>query len=133
MDTLFLATVIGWYFVITSLFILVRHDYVISIAKDLMKQPGLLMVVAIFTLILGLLMVTNHNIWVMGWPVVVTIISWMVLISGVIRLFFAEAAIKFGQFFIEQPINMRASAVFSLLIGLFLLYHAYATYFEFLR
>lgn len=129
MDTLFLATVIGWYFVITSLFLLFRYEHAKSIASDIMDQPGLLLVLAIFTLIIGLLMVASHNIWVMAWPVVVTVISWIVLVSGLIRLFFTDAVVKIGRSFLDHPMRMRITAVVTLLIGLFLLYQVYASHF----
>ncbi|KTD33479.1 Integral membrane protein (PIN domain superfamily) [Legionella moravica] len=125
MTTLFLATVIGWYLVIVSLYSLFQYEQLKSVAAEIMGQRGLFFVLAIMTLILGLLLVTSHNIWVMSWPVVITIFSWLVLISGLIRMFCPDTANKMRQSFLNNPVKMKIAAVVSLLVGLFLLFHVY--------
>lgn len=125
MTTLFLATVIGWYLVIVSLYSLFQYEQLKSVAAEIMGQRGLFFVLAIMTLILGLLLVTSHNIWVMSWSVVITIFSWLVLISGVIRMFCPDTANKMRQSFLNNPVKMKIASVVSLLVGLFLLFHVY--------
>lgn len=126
MITLFLATVIGWYFVISSLLMLFRYTYIQAIMIDVLANRGLFFVLAAFTTILGLLMVISHNIWIMGWPLTVTLISWFVLLTGLIRLFFPEIVPKIWQSFINHPYAVKITALILLLIGLFLLYHVYS-------
>lgn len=125
MATLFLAAIMGWYLVIISLFLLVRQDFAKTAASNVLANRGLYLVLAIFTFILGLIMVLTHNFWVWGWPVVVTILAWLVLISGILRLFFPDAAVRWGSAFLARPHGLRIAAVVFLLIGLFLLYHVY--------
>ncbi|KTD64333.1 hypothetical protein [Legionella spiritensis] len=125
MSTLFLATVIGWYLVIVSLFLLFRRETMRTIMAEILAQRALVFVLAVFTLILGLLMVTSHNIWVMAWPVVVTLISWLVLISGLLRFFCPDTAIKMGRSFLNHPTGMNVTTVIFLIIGLFLLFQVY--------
>jgi hypothetical protein len=125
MISTYLATVLGWYLVIISLFFLCRHEQVKAIALDIFAQRGLFFVVAIITLILGLLMVASHNIWVMGWPVIVTLFAWLTLLSGILRLVCPEAAMRMGRNFIEHPTRMKVTAVVLLIIGLFLLWQVY--------
>lgn len=125
MNTLFLATVVGWYLVIVGVYLLLKFDHVKVVMGDIMAQHGLLFILAIITLIIGLLMVASHNIWVMGWPVVITILSWLVLLSGLLRLFLPDVAINMGRSFVDNPIKMKISASISLIIGLFLLFKVY--------
>lgn len=125
MITLFMATVIGWYLVIVSLFTLCQYEQVKSITAEILVQRGLFFIVAIITLILGLLMVVSHNIWVMGWPVIITLISWLVLISGLLRLLCANKAKKMGQSFMANPVGMKVISIVFLLLGLFLLLQVY--------
>ena len=125
MATTFLATVIGWYMVTFSLLMLFRHEHVKSVVIDIMASRGLFFILAILTFVLGLLMVASHNIWVMGWPVIITLISWLVLVSGIIRLFFPDEAPKMGRAFLNEPMRMNIAAVVFLLIGLYLLSHVY--------
>ncbi|WP_298623653.1 hypothetical protein [uncultured Legionella sp.] len=125
MVTLFLATVIGWYLVIVSLFTLCRYEQVKSISSEILGNRGLFFIVALITLILGLLMVVSHNIWVMGWPVLITLISWLVLISGLLRLLCAGTANRMGQSFLANPTRMKTVSLILLIIGVFLLLQVY--------
>ena len=129
MNTMFLATVIGWYLVIVSLCMLLRHDTVKAAMKDLIAHRGSFFVVAIITLIIGLLLVATHNIWVMGWPVVITIFAWLVLIGGIIRLFFPDVVTGAWQSMFKQHAMMQIVSVLTLILGLFLLYHVYHIHF----
>ena len=129
MATLFLASVIGWYLVIFSLLLLFKHEYISSIASDIMARREVFFILAIITLILGLLLVMSHNIWVMGWPVIISLFGWLVLISGIIRLFLPEWAPRMSRPFLNHPMSMKITAIVLLLIGVYLLFHVY--YFNF--
>lgn len=125
MNTLFLAAIIGWYLVIIGLFLLIRQEDAKAAAANVLANRGLYLVLAIFTLIVGLLLVLGHNIWLWAWPVIVTVIAWLVLISGLLRLFFPDTAVRIGNSFLARPHAMNIAAVIMLIIGLFLLYHVY--------
>jgi hypothetical protein len=125
MVTLYLATVLGWYLIIISLFLLWRRDIVSGVMGEIMGQRGLLFILAVLTVILGLLMVVSHNVWVIGWPVVVTLLSWLVLISGLLRLLFPDIAIRMAQGFQRNPNRLIAVGVVLLIIGIFLLFNVY--------
>lgn len=123
--TYFLATVLGWYLVIMSLLLIFRRNIVTAAMSDVMAQPGLLLVIAFITLILGLLMVASHNVWVMGWPVVVTLFGWLALISGLIRLFCPEVVHKMWHKMEASAATFTIVGIVLLLIGLFLLFKVY--------
>lgn len=128
MVTMYLATVIGWYLVIMGVLVLLRYNPLRSVIREVLSHPGLLFVLAIITLILGLLMVASHNLWVLGWPVIITLFSWLVLISGLFRLFFPDTARDMGEYFLKHPMRMKITSVVFLIIGLFLLYNVYVMY-----
>lgn len=125
MATHFLATVLGWYLVIVSLLLLIRQEVAVTAMKELIGQRGLLFVVGILTVIIGLLMVISHNLWVMDWPVLVTLFAWLILIGGLIRLFFPETVYRIWRQTIDKPKIMNVCGVITFLIGLFLLYEVY--------
>ncbi len=125
MVTVFLACVLGWYLVIMGLFLIVRRSVVIAAMSDIMAQTGLLFVIAFITLIAGLMIVVSHNVWVMSWPVIITIIGWLALISGIIRLFCPEFIHRMWRKISVKPETFTISGVIILLIGLFLLFKMY--------
>jgi uncharacterized membrane protein HdeD (DUF308 family) len=129
MSTVFLASVIGWYLVIVSLLLFFKNEYVRAVASDVMAHREVFFLFAIMTLIIGLLLVMSHNTWVMGWPVIITLFGWLVLISGITRLFFPECASRLSRPFLNHPISMKITAIVLLLLGVYLLFHVY--YFNF--
>lgn len=125
MMTNFLGLVLGWYLVIFSLLIFLRHEPLQSLLTDLVKQKVVFFVIALITLIMGLLMTASHNIWVMGWPVVITILSWLILIGGLIRLFFPDKTREMATWFLNDPKRIKIAAIFCFILGLFLLFKVY--------
>lgn len=125
MTTYFIATVLGWYLVIMSLLLIFRRDVVTAAMRDVMAQPGLLLIVGVITLFIGLLMVISHNYWVLAWPVIVTVFGWIVLISGVIRLFCPETVHKMWGRMANKPEAFTVAGIVMLILGLFLLFQVY--------
>lgn len=123
--SIFLAKIIGWYFIIMSLFTLIKPQFVKTLMSDILTRNSLLFFTAIVTLILGIILVVSHNIWIWGWPVIITLISWLVLISGITRLFFPDTVKKTWQCWIHHPNYLMIATVISLLIGIYLIYIAY--------
>ncbi|KTD17604.1 hypothetical protein [Legionella jordanis] len=123
--TLFLGKVIGWYFVIVALWIVIRQELANAIISETIAHRALLFFMAIITLILGLMIVISHNVWVMGWPVIITIVGWLMLIGGLLRLFFPEIGVRIAQAWLRKPVYFWIAAAIYLIIGLYLLYRAY--------
>ncbi len=91
MDTThYLAKLIGLMFLIIGAFIIYRKDCVNKIVDDLHEHPSMIVVTGIINLLLGLLIVLSHNVWVLGWPVIITILGYLILIKGLLRLFACE-------------------------------------------
>lgn len=123
--TTFLASVLGWYLVIVSLFMLFRREMLESVMKDILAQRALLFLFGLLTLIIGLLLVVSHNIWVMAWPVVITLIAWITLISGIVRLVFPELVIKMGYKQLQNTHALTAIGIIGFVLGLYLLFKGY--------
>jgi hypothetical protein len=66
-----------------------------------------------------------HNHWADDWAVLVTILGWLLLVGGLVRILFpiwlAEMAANFGQ----NTGLIAGEAVVFLVIGVFLSYQAY--------
>ncbi|MDR3442708.1 MAG: DUF308 domain-containing protein [Legionella sp.] len=125
MTTYFIATVLGWYLVIMSLLLIFRRDVVTAAMRDVMAQPGLLLIIGVITLFIGLLMVISHNYWVLAWPVIVTVFGWIALISGIIRLFSPETVHKMWGRMANKSETFTVAGIIMLIIGLFLLFQVY--------
>ena len=74
--TLFLARLLGLFFIIVSLAMLVRKDVMLASITALVHDRPLLLVFGMVILAAGLAMVLAHNVWSGGaLPIVVTLIG----------------------------------------------------------
>ncbi|HET7479505.1 MAG TPA: hypothetical protein VFJ72_08340 [Rubrobacteraceae bacterium] len=75
---------------------------------------GLLLFVA------GLSIVRVHNLWMRGWPVMVTLVGWVAVLGGLFRMFAPEVQ-QAGQ---NAPTTIITASLVGA-IGLFLTFKAY--------
>jgi len=54
------------------------------------NQAALTYFNGLFLLVSGLTIVVSHNFW-KGWPVVITVLGWVIVLSGAYRMFFPQA------------------------------------------
>lgn len=126
-SSIFLAKLIGFYFIIISLYIVIYPTRVRAILVELQNQQVSMVIIAVITLIIGLLLVLGHNIWVMAWPVMVTILSWIVLFISLTRLFVPNFTQKLAQWLIDYPAALWIGVLIHITIGIFLLGFVYWT------
>ena len=120
--SIFLAKVIGLYFVILSLFVLIRSKVMNEVIQEVTSNPGMMFLMAVVTLILGIMLIVSHNIWVADWRVIITVLGWLIFVGGIVRLFFINSAKKIGEWWSRHRGFMMFMMVVYLIIGLYLLY-----------
>lgn len=121
---LFLAKVIGVYLVILSLFLLVRKDLVKSSSDELFNSSALMAITGSLNLIFGLLIVFSFNVWEVSFRLLITLIGWLGVVSGVIRLLVPEWSRKLVRSLGDNSIIVIG--VVFLIIGLYLAYVGFA-------
>ena len=60
----------------------------------------------------GLAVVLSHNVWVLNWPLIITLLGWIAVISGALRIFAPDRAIKIGKKAIMRREYTTAAAAF---------------------
>ncbi len=81
----------------------------------LVYLSGVLMFIA------GLSIVHRHNIWIWGWPSVVTVLGWFGLLLGALRMFYPQ---MYTSNF-ENDNSALIVEVILITLGVFLTYKAY--------
>ena len=122
--SIFLARAIGSFLLISTLSILVRYKHFVLIEKEAVKNPILVYLSGFSILILGILLVLSHNIWVLDWRVLITIISWIVLFKGILRIFFPELVVNLINKKSHNQLFALAEALF-FFIGFYLVYQGF--------
>lgn len=121
----FLSKVLGLYLIIISIVMLINMQQFASYISSLISDAPLIFVTGFFTLILGLLMVVSHNVWQWNWRVIITIISWIVLLKGISILFFPQFMNKISILFIQNMSFAYIAPCFDFAIGVLLSYFGF--------
>ena len=91
MDTsLFLAKLIGPIFVIVGIGLLLNGDRYRAVVDEVMSSHALLYIFGAIALTGGLAIVLTHNVWVWDWPVIITIVGWLMIVRGSFRIVFPQ-------------------------------------------
>lgn len=111
-----LAAIIGPLFLVVGLGSLLNPDHYRKMLSAFLEDAELYYFSGALALVIGLAMVLYHNIWVADWRVAITIIGWMSLIKGAVRILFPTAGTRVAASFAtsNQPIILSAF----LLLGL---------------
>jgi uncharacterized protein YjeT (DUF2065 family) len=83
------------------------------------------LLVATFTLPLGLIIVLAHNVWVWAVPVIVTFIGWAMLAKSLVYLFVPRALRRIVRDCQRTQLAFRIAGVVMLLAGALLVYDAF--------
>ena len=69
----------------------------------------------------GLAIIRAHNLWVRGWPVLITLSGWFYLLLGLFRMFFPELQLEAAK----HPSTIGAGTMLLMLVGVYMTYQAY--------
>ncbi len=86
--SIFLAKLIGLALLIIGIAILGKTKNFQDSVRDCSKNHAIMTLISFMPLIAGLAIVISHNSWDKDWTIVVTLVGWLILLIGVIRLFF---------------------------------------------
>lgn len=91
--SIFLARLLGLYQVIMSIGMFFHLKKYQTLMTQLTQNPLILLVMGMFTLFLGLTIILSHSKF-RGWPIIITLIGYLVAIKGIVLLFFPELVQK---------------------------------------
>jgi hypothetical protein len=83
------------------------------------------MVSGVLSFVAGLAVVRVHNHWAGDWAVLVTILGWLLLVGGLVRLLFPIWLAGMAANFAQSTGLIAGEALVFLVIGAFLSYKTY--------
>ncbi len=121
--SIFLAQFWGLIFVIMGGIFLIRRESVKVLIK-MVQDDGMMILTGYAALIVGIAHVLLYNVWVSDWRVVLTLIGWMALVKGIIRLTFPDFTRKMIKQ-LDKPNNIGILLVILVIVGIYLLIHGF--------
>lgn len=113
--SLFLAKVLGLYLIIVIAACVVQWRGMKKVLEDFERSRGLIVFSGAWALLLGLLLVTSHNIWEWNFRGVITFLGWVTLLKGLLRLFFPQNIGKIARKVLWTPFYTMILGMFFLL------------------
>lgn len=120
-----LAKVLGPYFLILGISMFINVARVKSVVEDLSDNTPLLFFSGSIALIFGTLIVVVNNIWSADWRIVVTLVGWIILVKGVMRVLFPQMVLNAARNVVQSNMAYYITTSVVTLIGLFLSYCGY--------
>jgi hypothetical protein len=106
--------------------LLINRRTVSGLVTGTLNGPEFVFFSGIFTLLAGLAIVRAHNVWSAEWTVLVTIIGWLCVIGGIVRIIWPEHVSAFRNNAMRSENAVTAWALIALLLGGFLTAKGYA-------
>jgi hypothetical protein len=128
-NSIFLAKIIGPYAIVVALAFLFNPKTYQKILEDFCKNSALVYLGGIYAFLFGLLVVLFHNVWVAGWPVIITVFGWVGIIKGVWLIVFPNTVAKFTQAYQKKTPLLTISLAIVLVLGIFLVARGYGLVF----
>jgi hypothetical protein len=121
---MFLSKALGLYFVIIGVAMILNGKRLKPALMDIMASPGLLLVTGFIALILGILLVLNHNIWVYDWHLIITVAGWAALIKGALLILSLPFFTNICKAWVRNNFTYYVTSLLVLFAGGYLGYHA---------
>ena len=121
----FLARLMGPVFLALGVALAFNTAVYRAMAQEFLNSHALIFLAGIVTLPAGLAIVLTHNVWTADWRVVITIVGWLSIVAGAIRLIAPQCAAAMGRSKINNPLTMKISAAIWLAVGALLCFYGY--------
>jgi len=120
-----LAQIIGPVLLAAAIGFLANPKFYKKIIKDFEAQEGLTYFAGIFTMILGLLIIVNHNIWECPTSIIITIFGWGAIAKGATFLIVPSLLFEMSHSMFKNENFVKASMFGIMILGVYLSYFGY--------
>jgi len=105
---------------------LINRAALVGVIKEMADRPALIFLAGLLTLLGGLAIVRAHNVWSAEWTVLVTVIGWLAIIGGIVRIVWPDSVASMANRMLSSENAITAWALVALLLGAFLTAKGYA-------
>ena len=123
--TLFLAQVMGVYFLVVGVGALLNPSRMTSAVKEAQRSHLLPYFDGAVALIVGLLIVLNHNLWDGLLETLVSLVGWVAVVEGILMMLLPQKTISaMLQKFLGAHLG-KLVAIVTIVLGLYFVYEGF--------
>jgi len=116
----FIARLMGPYFVVAGIGMLLKQAAYADMIAEFVHSNALIFISGVLSLPAGLAILNVHRAWTADWRVIVTILGWLAVIGGVLRLVLPQVTAMIGSTVYAGSAAVPIFAVIALVLGGFL-------------
>ena len=123
--SILVAKIISLIYLALGLGVLAKTVNFKTLVDEIQTSKTILFLSGSLGIAIGVILLENHNIWVANWTVIITLISWGMLLGGVVLVMIPNlfiSIIKFSEGFLKNTLIM---GVFMVSFGLFMGYFGF--------
>ena len=124
--SIFLAKLLGPILLVVGGALLVNRKDLDALAQELLRSRLLLFLFGLIDLAIGLAIVLTHNVWVADWRLIITLLGWLLMVRGAVRILIPEHAKALGAKLLKNANAVTGSLAVTAGLGLVLSYFGYA-------
>ncbi len=122
--SLFIAKLVGPMLVLPGLIGLANPSHVKAVGEEFLKSRALIFVAGAMAFIAGLAVLNTHSVYA-GWPLIITVLGWLMLAAGVVRMGFPGLVTSMGETMIANETLLRVLGASQVALGAFLMWKGY--------
>jgi hypothetical protein len=120
-----IAGLIGPLLIAIGSAMLLNLDHFPVMATQIANDQGLIFLSGILSFLGGVAIVRAHNIWSGDWRIVVTLLGWLAILGGLVRMWFPQRAAPIAETFAGNATALIVGGLVVFALGAFLSYKAY--------
>ena len=120
---LVLSQIFALFLTVVGLGMIVNAKLFVDAFNEIKSNPGLRLITGLMPILLGSVVIAMHSVWVMAWPVLVTLIGYTLFILGSLRYLFWKQWVNMMARVLSKSV-VRSMGVVALAIGLVLGYYS---------
>ena len=120
-----IAGLIGPLMVAMGVAALLNRDVFPGLMGQIARDVGLIFLSGVLLLLAGIAIVRVHNVWTGGWRIIITLLGWLAIVSGLVRMFFPQLAAPLVESLGANATALILVGLVVLALGAFLSYKAY--------
>ena len=123
--SIFLARLLGPFLLAVGVGILINPKPFYTMTSEVVRSVTLVYLFGLLDFAAGLAIVLTHNVWAANWRVLITILGWLMLIRGAVRILAPETIMGFAAKVIGNKQLIPISGIVTGVLGLVFFYFGY--------
>ena len=123
--SVWIAKLLGPIVLLLAISMVWRPTALLSLSRQFLSDIPLILISGVLAVLAGLVIVNVHNVWYWGWPVIITLFGWALLIGGSVRVLAPDLVNEIGSRMLEMDGLVRWIGLFWGLLGAYLTFRGY--------